>query len=94
VLWAKSIGGKDYESGIGIAIDARGNAYVMGHFCSDRLTIGSTTLRRAANTSIIRKGDIPGVASMRVGEIIIIRKTWDQVIFEGDILIVKYNPNG
>jgi len=94
VLWAKSIGGEDYESGIGIAIDARGNAYVMGHFCSDRLTIGSTTLRRAANTSIIRKGDIPGVASMRVGDIRIRRKTWNQVICEGDIFIVKYNPNG
>jgi hypothetical protein len=94
VLWAKSIGGKDYESGIGIAVDARGNAYVMGHFCSDRLTIGSTTLRRAANTSIIRKGDMPGELSMRVGDIRIWRKTWDQVICEGDIFIVKYNPNG
>jgi DNA-binding beta-propeller fold protein YncE len=94
VLWAKSIGGKDYESGIGIAVDARGNAYVMGHFCSDRLTIGSTTLRRAANTSIIRKGDMPGELSMRVGDIRIWRKTWDQVICEGDIFIVKYTPNG
>jgi hypothetical protein len=94
VLWAKSIGGKDYESGIGIAVDARGNAYVMGHFCSDSLTIGSTTLRRAANTSIIRKSDMPGELSMRVGDIRIWRKTWYQVICEGDIFIVKYSPNG
>jgi hypothetical protein len=43
-LWAKSIGGSEFEFGRAVAIDTFGNAYIAGEFYSPTLTIGSTTL--------------------------------------------------
>jgi len=48
VLWAKSVGGTDYEEAF-IALNASENIYVAGYFHSPSLTFGSITL---TNTSI------------------------------------------
>jgi outer membrane protein assembly factor BamB len=40
VLWAKSAGGSEDEYARDIAVDARGNVYVIGEFQSDGLTLG------------------------------------------------------
>jgi hypothetical protein len=42
-LWARSAGGKAWESGSAISCDAFGNPYIAGRF-NDSLVIGSTTL--------------------------------------------------
>jgi hypothetical protein len=58
VLWAKSAGGSEDEYARDIAVDARGNVYVIGEFKSDSLTLGSTTLRRKGEGDFFRKSDI------------------------------------
>jgi hypothetical protein len=58
VLWAKSAGGSEDEYARDIAVDARGNVYVIGEFKSDSLTLGSTTLRRKGEGDFFRRSDI------------------------------------
>jgi hypothetical protein len=58
VLWAKSAGGSEDEYARDIAVDARGNVYVIGEFKSDGLTLGATTLRRKGEGDFFRKSDI------------------------------------
>ena len=58
VLWAKSAGGSEDEYARDIAVDARGNVYVIGEFKSDRLTLGSTTLKRKGEGDFFRRSDI------------------------------------
>jgi len=58
VLWAKSAGGSEDEYARDIAVDARGNVYVIGEFESDSLTLGSTTLRRKGEGDFFRRSDI------------------------------------
>lgn len=41
-LWAKSVGGVNYESKI--AVDSNGNTYVTGHYGSGTITFGNFTL--------------------------------------------------
>ncbi|MEH2161178.1 MAG: SBBP repeat-containing protein [Nostoc sp.] len=60
VLWAKQLGGTEFDVGWGIAADASGNTYVMGDF-SDTVTFGSTSLTSGAgNDSFITKLDSSG----------------------------------
>lgn len=44
VIWAKSQGGTDIESGLGICTDANQNVYVCGFFNSPSIAFGSDTL--------------------------------------------------
>ncbi|MFA5819915.1 MAG: SBBP repeat-containing protein [Bacteroidales bacterium] len=48
VLWAKSAGGVDYDYATSVAVDASGNTYMAGSFCSPTLSFGSTTLTNAS----------------------------------------------
>ncbi|HLG35075.1 MAG TPA: hypothetical protein VI757_09360, partial [Bacteroidia bacterium] len=43
-LWAKSIGGQDYDYGMGISSNAIGDVYLTGYFGSYSLNFGSTTV--------------------------------------------------
>ena len=42
-LWARSAGGKGYDLGRGVAVDAAGQVYVVGSF-TDSMSLGATTL--------------------------------------------------
>jgi len=44
VLWAKSAGGTNTDQPWSVATDQRGNAFIVGSFCSRTMTVGSTTL--------------------------------------------------
>lgn len=44
VLWAKRVGGSNYDTGSDICIDVSGNVYLTGHFGSSSITFGSITL--------------------------------------------------
>ena len=60
VLWAKQLGGTEFDAGWGIAADASGNTYVMGDF-SDTVTFGNTSLTSGVgNDSFITKFDSSG----------------------------------
>ncbi len=43
-LWAKGLGGNDYDYGKSVTVDPPGNVYLYGTYCSQSLTIGNTTL--------------------------------------------------
>lgn len=63
LLWAKSEGGTNGESGNSIATDANGNMIVTGYFSSSSLIFGSTVLTSAGNSDIfIVKYDASGNA--------------------------------
>jgi hypothetical protein len=47
VLWAKSIGGINYDAGNSVVTEASGNVYIAGYFSSPTITFGSTTLTNA-----------------------------------------------
>ncbi len=49
VLWAKSVGGTDYEVGNCIATDASGNVLITGYFYSPTITFGTFTLTNGGN---------------------------------------------
>jgi len=51
VLWAKSSGGSSDDGAFSIAVDATGNAYVVGGFYSPTMAFGTTTLTDADNTT-------------------------------------------
>ena len=48
VLWAKRAGGDDFESGLGIAVDAASNVYITGYYYSTNMTFGSLPLPNSA----------------------------------------------
>ncbi len=48
VLWAKSSGGTNLDTGIGINTDASGNVYVTGYFQSTSISFSTTTLTNTA----------------------------------------------
>ncbi len=47
VLWAKKAGGENADEAFSVAVDASGNTYLTGMFCSSSITFGSTTLTNA-----------------------------------------------
>jgi hypothetical protein len=47
VLWAKSAGVTNFQSGNSISTDANGNVYITGYFDSPSITFGTTTLSNA-----------------------------------------------
>ncbi len=49
VLWAKSVGGTDFDAGYSVAVDSYGNVFVTGYFSSPVITFGSYTLTNAGN---------------------------------------------
>lgn len=51
-IWAKSTGGWESESPKSIAMDAAGNAYILGDFYGSKLTFGSITI---LNSQIFRR---------------------------------------
>lgn len=44
VLWAKSVGGTNYDQGNSVTMDGAGNAYLAGMFTSETITFGTITL--------------------------------------------------
>jgi hypothetical protein len=44
LIWAKAIGGSDYEEAEGVACDPLGNVYASGQFASPSIDFGDTTL--------------------------------------------------
>lgn len=44
VLWAKSAGGTNWDTGTGVTTDTSGNAIITGYFASSSMTFGTTTL--------------------------------------------------
>jgi len=60
-VWAKSAGGSDADRGLSIAVDAIGNCYVTGHFYSNSITFGTTTLTKNGSPDIfVTKYDSSG----------------------------------
>lgn len=53
VVAAKGVGGTLGETGLGVATDAFGNAFVTGYFSSSTVTFGSITLTNANNNTDI-----------------------------------------
>ena len=51
-LWVRSIGGSLVDRGYGVATDAKGNAYVTGHFQSTDAVAGGTKLPNAGDYDI------------------------------------------
>ncbi|MGQ0827406.1 MAG: SBBP repeat-containing protein [Bacteroidota bacterium] len=47
VLWGRSAGGTNGESGASITVDSNGNSYITGGFSSPSITFGSITLTNA-----------------------------------------------
>ena len=61
VIWSRSAGGTESETGYYLAADAGGNCYITGFFDSPTLTFGSTTLVNAGSSDIfIAKYDSAG----------------------------------
>lgn len=59
--WTHPIGGKKIERGYSVAVDTDGNSYLTGHFQSESLNIGSTTLQNRGDYDIfIAKFDASG----------------------------------
>ncbi len=48
VLWAKSVGGTNYDQGNSVVMDGTGNAYLAGMFSSETITFGTITLLNIA----------------------------------------------
>jgi len=63
IVWAKSLGGTDYDYGGGIALDTAGNTYITGSFNSPSMPFGTTTLTNNGSDDIfIAKYDTNGNA--------------------------------
>jgi hypothetical protein len=63
-LWAKSIGGADYEYGSAIAVDDAGNVYATGYFESPSITFGTQTINNAGYRDVfLLKFDASGNAA-------------------------------
>lgn len=44
LIWVTSAGGEKIDRGYAVAVDAKGNSYVTGHFQSESISFGSTVL--------------------------------------------------
>lgn len=59
--WVSTFGGEKIERGYSVAVDREGNSFVTGHFQSDQVKIGSTTLKNNGDYDIfIAKYDSTG----------------------------------
>jgi len=58
VLWAKSSGGSDDESGTSVFTDSSNNILVTGYFESNSITIGSTTLNNYSYSALFLPTDM------------------------------------
>lgn len=58
VLWAKSSGGSDDESGTSIFTDSANNVLVTGYFESNSITFGTTTLTNYSYSSLFLPTDL------------------------------------
>jgi hypothetical protein len=62
-LWAKSAGGSYNDAAHSVAVDALGNAYLVGNFASSEIIFGSDTLSRVGSYDIfLAKYDASGYA--------------------------------
>lgn len=62
-VWAKGIGGTNYEDGKGVCADAAGNVFLTGYFISASISFGASTLTNAGGRdAFIAKYDANGNA--------------------------------
>ena len=52
VIWAKSMGGSDYDGSYSVATDGNGNVLITGSFMSPNITFGTTTLNNVGIVNI------------------------------------------
>ncbi len=64
VLWAKSMGGSDFDYGWGIATDINGNAYITGLYDSPVIAFGGINLTNASGSDDVLIAKLSNVSGM------------------------------
>jgi len=103
IQWQRSLGGADFETGFGIAVDSSGNVYVVGQTLSqgaggnDLLvakydTSGAIQWQRSLGGADFDSGF--GIAVDSSGNVYVAGQTASQGAGSNDLLIAKYNTSG